>query len=214
MAINWLEWEALQSRQFIRHQGNDSEKLIRMTRLPVDGFCRNTNTVYEFLGCLWQGHRCWMTKKYNGVNPVNGKSLDKLYQRTQDKIEYIKYQGYDVVDMWECQWRASIKRDPELSRFIENRKRPCDGLITMTEDQILAAVLNDQLFGALEVDHLKPTLTEMSPVFKNVEVSRDDIGDHMRQYAVEHDIMSQSRKSLIGSMFGSKIMVITPLLKW
>ena len=29
MAINWLEWEALQSRQSIRHQGNDSEKINR-----------------------------------------------------------------------------------------------------------------------------------------------------------------------------------------
>ena len=38
MAINWLEWEALQSRQPIRHQGNDSEKLIGMKRLPVDDF--------------------------------------------------------------------------------------------------------------------------------------------------------------------------------
>jgi hypothetical protein len=45
-------------------------------------------------------------------------------------------------------------------------------------------------------------------------VSRDDIGDHMRQYAVDHDIMSQPRKSLVGSKFGFKIMIITPLLKW
>jgi hypothetical protein len=43
-----------------------------------------TNTVYEFQGCIWHGHRCWMTKKHNGVNPVNGKNLDDLYQRTQD----------------------------------------------------------------------------------------------------------------------------------
>ena len=63
-------------------------------------------------------------------------------------------------------------------------------------------------------DHLRPTFSEMSPIFKNVEVSRDDIGDHMWQYAVDHDIMSQPRKSLIGSMVGSKIMIITPLLKW
>jgi hypothetical protein len=51
-------------------------------------------------------------------------------------------------------------------------------------------------------------------LFKNVDVSRDDIGDHMRQYAVDHDIMSQPRKSLVGSMFGEKIMVISPFLKW
>ena len=63
MAINWLEREALQSRQSTRHQGKDSEKFIGMKRLPVDGFCRNTNTVYELQGCLWHGHRCWMTKK-------------------------------------------------------------------------------------------------------------------------------------------------------
>jgi hypothetical protein len=36
MVINWLEWEALPSRQSIRQQGNDSEKLIGMKRLPVD----------------------------------------------------------------------------------------------------------------------------------------------------------------------------------
>jgi hypothetical protein len=63
-------------------------------------------------------------------------------------------------------------------------------------------------------DNLKPTFAEMSPIFKNVDISRNDIGDHMRQYAVNHDIMSQPRKSLIGSMFGFKIMIITPLLKW
>jgi hypothetical protein len=77
----------------------------------------------------------------------------------------------------------------------------------------------EKLFGALEVDlhvpdNLKFKFAEMPPIFKNVEVSRDDIGDHMRQYAVDHDIMSQPRKNLVGSMFGEKIMVISPLLKW
>jgi G:T-mismatch repair DNA endonuclease (very short patch repair protein) len=219
MAIDWLEWEAKNTGQHIRHQGNDSEKLIGMKRVPVDGFCRDTNTVYEFQGCIWHGHRCWMTKKHNGVNPVNGKSLDDLYQRTQDKIQYIKDQGYNVVEMWECQWLASIKRDPELSRFIENRKRPCDGLVTMTEDQILSTVMDEKLFGALEVDikvpdDLKSKFVEMPPIFKNIEVSRDDIGDHMKTYAEERNVMNEPRKSLIGSMYGEKIMVISPLLKW
>ena len=132
MAIDWLEWKAKNTEQHIRHQGNDSEKLFGMKRLPVDGFCKDTITVYEFQGCIWHGHWCWRTKKHNGVNPINGKNLDDLYQRTQDKIRYIKDQGYNVVEMWECQWQASNIRDPELSRFIENRKRPCDGLVTMT----------------------------------------------------------------------------------
>jgi hypothetical protein len=106
-------------------------------------------------------------QKYNGVNSVNGKSLFDLYQRTRDKIQYIKDQGYNVVEMWECQWLASIKRDPELSRFIKSRKR--DGLVTMTEDQILTAVMDEKLFGALEVDikvpgDLKSKFSEMAPI--------------------------------------------------
>ena len=72
--------------------------------------------------------------------------------------------------MWECQWLASIKRNPELSRLIENRKRPCDGLNTMPEDQILTAVMDEKLFGALEVDikvpdDLKSKFAEMPPIY-------------------------------------------------
>jgi hypothetical protein len=75
------------------------------------------------------------------------------------------------------------------------------------------------MFGALEVDmevpdHLKGTFAEMSPVFKNTHVSRDDIGDHMKTYAEEQGIMNQKRKCMIGSIYGEKIMVISPLLKW
>ena len=54
----------------------------------------------------------------------------------------------------------------------------------------------------------------MSPIFKNTDISRDDIGDHMRQYIVDRDIMPHPRKSLIGSLHGEKIMIITPLLEW
>jgi hypothetical protein len=52
MAIDWLEWEVKNTGQHIRHKGNDSEKFIGMKRLPVDGLCRHTNTVYEFQG-VW-----------------------------------------------------------------------------------------------------------------------------------------------------------------
>lgn len=49
---------------------------------------------------------------------------------------------------------------------------------------------------------------------ENIDVSRDDIGDHMKAYAEEKGIMNQKRKCLIGSMYGDKIMVVSPLLKW
>ena len=36
----------------------------------------------------------------------------------------------------------------------------------------------------------------------------------MKAYAEEKGIMNQKRTCLIGSMYGEKIMVISPLLKW
>jgi hypothetical protein len=89
----------------------------------------------------------------------------------------------------------------------------------MSEDSILQAVMDEKLFGALEVDlhvpdDLKSKFSEMPLVFKNIDVSRDDIGDHMKVYAEEKGVMNQKRKCLIGSMYGEQIMVISPLLKW
>ena len=55
---------------------------------------------------------------------------------------------------------------------------------------------------------------EMCPIFKNTEISRDDIGDFMKAYTEEHNIMAQPYRSLIGSMKGDKVLLATPLLKW
>ena len=112
-----------------------------------------------------------------------------------------------------------VARKYQKGPGIESFYRTSKTTMWLFGHQILAAVLHDQLFGALEVDlhvpdHIKPTFTEMSPIFKNVEVSRDDIGDHMKAYAEEKGIMSQPRKSLVGNMYWEKIMIITPLLKW
>ena len=63
-------------------------------------------------------------------------------------------------------------------------------------------------------DHLKEKFSEMCPIFKNAEISRDDIGDFMKVYAEEHNIMAQPHRSLVGSMKGEKILLATHLLKW
>ena len=63
-------------------------------------------------------------------------------------------------------------------------------------------------------EHLRAKFSEMCSVFKNTEISRDYIGEYMKAYAEENDIMSRPRQSLIGSMVGEKILLATPLLKW
>ena len=52
------------------------------------------------------------------------------------------------------------------------------------------------------------------PYFKNTEVSLKDVGQHMQEYAKQHNIKDVPRHLLIGSYFGKKIGLVTPLLKW
>ncbi len=61
---------------------------------------------------------------------------------------------------------------------------------------------------------LRAHFTEMQPIFKNATVTRDDIEPFMREYAVDHDIMSTRRRMFVSSYRGDKILLTTPLLQW
>ena len=112
------------------------------------------------------------------------------------------------------------KSSKNLQRFIATGlRRPMDKVKTMTLETILEAIRCEKLFGCIECDihvpeHLREKFSEMCPVFKNTEISRDDISEFMKAYAEENDTMSRPRRSLIGSMKGEKILLATPLLKW
>ena len=54
----------------------------------------------------------------------------------------------------------------------------------------------------------------MTPILKNVDVSLNDVGELMQEYAKQHNIKDVPRNLLIGSYFGKKSGLSTPLLKW
>ena len=53
MAVQWLTWEAAKNGCTIRHQVNGREK--RIGKLPVDGWCAESRTAYQFHGCYFHG---------------------------------------------------------------------------------------------------------------------------------------------------------------
>ena len=53
----------------------------------------------------------------------------------------------------------------------------------------------------------------MTPIFKNTNVSLKDIGEFMQQYAKDHSVKDYPQRLLIGSYFGKKIGLSTPLFK-
>lgn len=123
--------------------------------------------------------------------------------------------GYDVIEQWECDWkskRQALKVDNKYKYPTEHRFR-------LTEKEILDAVISDQLFGALEVDvyvpdSLKAYFADLPPIFKNCIVQHKDIGEHMQSYLQENNATFPDTKYLIASMFGEKILLITPMIKW
>ncbi|CAB4021097.1 Zinc finger and SCAN domain-containing 22, partial [Paramuricea clavata] len=229
MAIECLEWKANQRRIQIRHEYNNTEKRIGTRRLPVDGFHAESQTVFQFhgslivyfilLGCYWHGHNCQLNEGKE-VNEKRDKPMKELLEETKRNSAYITKQGFNLVECWECEWRDMKKRNSALQRFIATHlRRPLDKLKTMTKQSIINAVKNDKLFGCVECDihvpeSLREYFKEMCPIFKNTEIRREDIGEFMKSYAEENNIMPRPRRSLIGSMIGKKIMLATPLLKW
>ena len=62
--------------------------------------------------------------------------------------------------------------------------------------------------------HSKSYFSEFCPIFKNVEVGREDIGAFMEKFAQDNNLLLKPKNMLIGSCFTDKILLITPLLKW
>ena len=48
------------------------------------------------------------------MNPVKGKTMHDLHQTTVEKIQYLKNQGYNVVEIWECAINRELAGDEEM----------------------------------------------------------------------------------------------------
>ncbi|KAK3736485.1 hypothetical protein QZH41_017404, partial [Actinostola sp. cb2023] len=218
MADEWWAWEENERNIHIR-QLNNTEKRIGDRRLPVDGFHSESRTVFQFHGCYWHGHQCELNRGKE-MNATRKKPMSELRAETDANTQYIRSQGYQVIEMRECDWKRMKQTIPLLQSFLDSEfSRPLDRCWTLTQEQILQAVINNTIFGVVECDirnpeTLREKFNEMCPIFKNTEISRDDIGEYMRKFAEENDIMPRPRRSLIGSLKGEKILLATPLLKW
>ena len=180
-----------------------------------------TPTVYQFHGDFWHG--CSTCKTPTDINPVNNKTFQELREHTQNITNYLRETlKLTVIEMWECEWDREKKENPEIQRYLEEtlyntRNKIYNGLIH--KKSILDAPWAEKLFGLVQFsihvpDKLKEKISEMQPIFKNTVVSRNDIGEFMKAYADKHKLLTQPRKSLIGSYFGTEILLITTLLKW
>lgn len=93
IAINWIESLASLRKSFIQHALNKGEHLIKINnkRYYVDGYEKETNTVFEFLGDNWHIEN-------------DGGVMKKDYER----FRQLSMNGYNVVFVREKDWRNQI----------------------------------------------------------------------------------------------------------
>ena len=107
-AIQWLESIMEEQNIFIQHAGNIGEYKIPGTRYRVDGYCQETNTVYEFHGDIFHGNPSLFEEHEtpNFYKPeITAKELYiKTKEREQDIIDF----GYNLVTIWENDFNRKI----------------------------------------------------------------------------------------------------------
>ena len=87
----------------IKHALNGREVGILGER--VDGFDEITNTVYQYHGCFWHG--CPDCYEPDSINPVNKTKMADLYQATMNRSTAITGAGYNLVEIYSCEWKKS-----------------------------------------------------------------------------------------------------------
>jgi len=121
VSIEWMEHLMMSNNIFIQHSENNEEYKVTLAKPSGDlykkkvvGYDRNTNMVYEFLGCL-----CYSCKKcYDSdhLHPLKSKDHSKsekrithghVYATTMRILEDIREAGYNLEYIWECDWRKT-----------------------------------------------------------------------------------------------------------
>ena len=100
--IIWLNFMSQYYNINIQHAENEGEYMIPNKNYKADGYCIDTNTIYEYHGDYWHGNP--KIYKEEDMNPTNGKTFGELYKNTLQKEKLIQELGYNLVVIWEYDW--------------------------------------------------------------------------------------------------------------
>ena len=106
-SILWLDFLSKLYNINIQHACNDGEYVITTTKYKADGFCKENNTIYEFHGDYWHGN----PKVFNldDFNEITKCTYKDLYDNTLIRENKIKELGYNLVVIWENDWKKINK---------------------------------------------------------------------------------------------------------
>ena len=163
------------------------------------------------MGCYY--HYCPCQEARPSITDTDIERGIKKWQQDEMRRDYIQQKGYQIVEMRECEWWSLYKTDASVKSHRENI--PYNRLLS--EEQLLQGFIDGQLFGYVQYDievpeHLRSYFWNSPPIFKKTVVSREDIGNLMKEYAEKENILAQPRRMLISSFVLTIGTIITSLL--
>ena len=227
LATEWMCYLMKKENIFIQHKFNGGE--VKFDGVFVDGFCAEKRRIFEFLGCLHHGcKKCRHKRKDSNKkpltrSPISKKSLDELFEETENRLKWLRNKGYDVTAIWECEWVQEKRDNAEslqkyaIEEFFYKANHP---LSLNNKESVIKKILKEEIFGVCRVtittpDYLKEYFAEFPPIFKSATITLDDVGSYMKEAALRSgQSIGMKRKSLILSYYGVNIWLITPLIKW
>jgi len=99
-SIRWLEYVEKKENIHIQHALNGGE--YRIGRYKVDGYCKETNTCFEFFGDYFHGNP--KVFKPLDYNKLLKKQFAELLINTNQRIIDIQNKGYIIEFIWESDW--------------------------------------------------------------------------------------------------------------
>ena len=164
------------------------------------------------MGCYY--HYCPCQEARPSLTDTDIERGVKKRQQDEMRRDYIQQKGYQIVEMWECEWWSLYKTDASVENHLRENfpyRRP------LSEEGLMQEIIDGRLFGYVQCDievpeHLRDYFSNFPPIFKNTVVSRDDIGNLMKLYAEKENIMDQPRRMLISNFILTNGTIINPLL--
>jgi uncharacterized protein YycO/G:T-mismatch repair DNA endonuclease (very short patch repair protein) len=122
--IKWLEFLEKYYNINIQHIGNSNQEYrIKNTKWKADGYCKETNTIYEYHGDFWHGNP--KLYKSEDINNVSKRTMGTLYKRTINREQKIKDLGYNLITIWESDWNKVNKSILILQKKFRTYKSKC-----------------------------------------------------------------------------------------
>ena len=106
ISMGWLLFMEKRYLTEIQHARNLGEFVIPGTRFKADGYIKSSNTIFEFYGDFWHGNPELYDE--NELNPRVGITYGELYNQTMAKSKIILDKGYNLIEIWENDWKKFI----------------------------------------------------------------------------------------------------------